>query len=836
MCCCCVGRVGDRDAPTLLRALSISLWLLVVLCLLSQTQPAIATTGCGRTNDNENKTNWRNDHGHSSSTLHKTSSSGFNRNPTTTKQREEPDVLSSLRRQISNFVRGEQASEISARETGNDVASDEGGLEGASGTEPIADRSSSVVPPLQRKAKAKSSKKKKKKSRNKSYSYHDYHYYYYHKRQRKRPTVMAAVPHSSPGRRPSRSTANRWAPTKPSYSNKGIRRRRRGKGRKKRRKDLDDEDVTTRIRAPWSAPSCSKNYSCDRSDTPPTQSPPATASLVGSTPPPPPPPAPSFIAPPVPHSSPRRRPSRSTANRWAPTKPSYSNKGIRRRRRGKGRKKLRKNVTTRARAPWSAPSCSKNYSCDRGDKPSTQSPTATTSLVRPTPPPSPAPSFITPPVPHSSPRRRPTRSTANRWAPTKPSFSDKGIRRRRRGKGRKKLRKDVDNEDVTKRTRAPWSAPSCSKNYSCDRGDKPSTQSPTATTSLVGPTPPPSPAPSLVTPPTISVQPTMHSAPESTAPQLSLLPTDDSSNPPPPSISPSNQPYPDIPSISPSPPNIAPQSDIPSIPPSNQPYSDVPSIYPSNTAAQADLPSISPSNRPLSEIPSISPFPPNNAPQSDIPSISPSNQPYSEIPSIYPSPPNTAPQSDSPSISPSNRPYSDIPSISPSYEPSDVKSLVGSPSSSPSSSPLSPSLDPSVKPTNTPSTNPTGCPDQNRTSALLKRLSPVTNQSILLDSGTPQGQAFVWLKDSDMYTDPCSYATLEQRYSLAVLFFSTNGTSWIEQAEWISRSEECNWFGISCDGLSNSEVVKVDLGKLEMRSGLFVSRHVNSHMSQTRRL
>ena len=128
-----------------------------------------------------------------------------------------------------------------------------------------------------------------------------------------------------------------------------------------------------------------------------------------------------------------------------------------------------------------------------------------------------------------------------------------------------------------------------------------------------------------------------------------------------------------------------------------------------------------------------------------------------------------------------------------------------------------PSSLPTSEPSSSPSKMPTifdGCHERNRTEVLLERLSEVTNPSLLLDQHTPQGQAFTWLALRDVDMDVCSYPTLDQRYSLAVLYFATGGRSWVEQSQWVSGAAECNWYQISCDAFFNTVVVKINLGKI----------------------
>ena len=179
---------------------------------------------------------------------------------------------------------------------------------------------------------------------------------------------------------------------------------------------------------------------------------------------------------------------------------------------------------------------------------------------------------------------------------------------------------------------------------------------------------------------------------------------------------------------------------------------------------------------------------------SSIPSILPSQ--LSSIPSLEPSSTESVLPSNEPSLLPSS-----TESLLPSTEPSLVESVL-------------PSNEPSLLPSSTeslfPSTEPTGCQERNRTEVLLEILLPVTNESQLEDPLTAQGQAFHWLDSIDTETDVCTYPTVVQRYTLAVLYYATDGASWSIQSGWLSDDNECNWFNISCSGIATTSIL---LGK-----------------------
>lgn len=117
--------------------------------------------------------------------------------------------------------------------------------------------------------------------------------------------------------------------------------------------------------------------------------------------------------------------------------------------------------------------------------------------------------------------------------------------------------------------------------------------------------------------------------------------------------------------------------------------------------------------------------------------------------------------------------------------------------------------------------NGSSCPDgQTRDQAFLELLSTYTSQETLLDTNTPQGMAFVWILSGDpSQIDPCASDTThpEQRYALAVLYYSTGGSSsgastWINQTAWLTEANECTWYGITCDDAGLGKVTRIELG------------------------
>ncbi len=95
--------------------------------------------------------------------------------------------------------------------------------------------------------------------------------------------------------------------------------------------------------------------------------------------------------------------------------------------------------------------------------------------------------------------------------------------------------------------------------------------------------------------------------------------------------------------------------------------------------------------------------------------------------------------------------------------------------------------------------------------------SGVSLPSILSNASSPQNEALRWMSNDDLsikYLDEKNSPALLQCYSMASLYFSTNGDGWNQcgkaniqshyldgnQSLWLSSDTECNWAGVSCSG------------------------------------
>jgi hypothetical protein len=144
---------------------------------------------------------------------------------------------------------------------------------------------------------------------------------------------------------------------------------------------------------------------------------------------------------------------------------------------------------------------------------------------------------------------------------------------------------------------------------------------------------------------------------------------------------------------------------------------------------------------------------------------------------------------------------------------SSAPSYVPSPTRRPSLSPVTeqptddPTLDPTLPPTELPTASPvaaTPVPTTNRPTSLPTSpsvvdqfLSGLPAYSIDLastNSGSPQAKALEWLKKDPRYDEYLYAYRLNQRYALAVLYYSTNGDSWLNNTGWLSNDTECSWY------------------------------------------
>jgi hypothetical protein len=130
--------------------------------------------------------------------------------------------------------------------------------------------------------------------------------------------------------------------------------------------------------------------------------------------------------------------------------------------------------------------------------------------------------------------------------------------------------------------------------------------------------------------------------------------------------------------------------------------------------------------------------------------------------------------------------------------------------------------EPTVSPTVSPTVDYSGL---SRPELLFQLLAPISGQSSLLNPTTPQYAAFTWLVETDdptilnpdMYlgkdNDQTFFEMVQERYIMALLYYSTNGQSWRNQY-FMKSVPICNWNdggrgavteGITCEATNDSK-------------------------------
>ena len=101
---------------------------------------------------------------------------------------------------------------------------------------------------------------------------------------------------------------------------------------------------------------------------------------------------------------------------------------------------------------------------------------------------------------------------------------------------------------------------------------------------------------------------------------------------------------------------------------------------------------------------------------------------------------------------------------------------------------------------------------------LLNILGDHTDETVLLDSGTSQGEAFAVLlqQEEPKATRTPAFRVL-QRYALLVLYFATRPSGWNDASGWsTAMGDECLWYGVlACKARPDGGMVVTNLGLCE---------------------
>lgn len=103
----------------------------------------------------------------------------------------------------------------------------------------------------------------------------------------------------------------------------------------------------------------------------------------------------------------------------------------------------------------------------------------------------------------------------------------------------------------------------------------------------------------------------------------------------------------------------------------------------------------------------------------------------------------------------------------------------------------------------------------------MEVLSNRFDSALFNDTSTPQSKALEWIQDTDSAELCPNSRFLVQRYIMAVFYFSTSGDQWkscsandensCQGENFLSRSHECFWGGVECNG--QREIIWIHLDK-----------------------
>lgn len=137
---------------------------------------------------------------------------------------------------------------------------------------------------------------------------------------------------------------------------------------------------------------------------------------------------------------------------------------------------------------------------------------------------------------------------------------------------------------------------------------------------------------------------------------------------------------------------------------------------------------------------------------------------------------------------------------------------------------------PNKPPTQPPTLRPTSPEGEKRNDAIISNIATITNTAILFDEQTPQNKALQWIIYHDPAELPADATNIIQRYTLATLYYSTNGETWKTCGNTDNESEtcgneddvfvfmssvpECKWYGVQCQG---DNITNIDLSNNRLR-------------------
>ena len=77
----------------------------------------------------------------------------------------------------------------------------------------------------------------------------------------------------------------------------------------------------------------------------------------------------------------------------------------------------------------------------------------------------------------------------------------------------------------------------------------------------------------------------------------------------------------------------------------------------------------------------------------------------------------------------------------------------------------------------------------------------------IVSNCSPQHEAACWMLSSGKKFTP-------QRFVLAVVYYATKGAKWDVNTDWLTRKNECSWYGVECNTFG--KVINLDLGYIKV--------------------
>ena len=109
--------------------------------------------------------------------------------------------------------------------------------------------------------------------------------------------------------------------------------------------------------------------------------------------------------------------------------------------------------------------------------------------------------------------------------------------------------------------------------------------------------------------------------------------------------------------------------------------------------------------------------------------------------------------------------------------------------------------EPTSTPSLMPSLSPSSAPSTVRYTEVIDKLIPLSGEAALKEVNSPQNMAARWISDDDLMMMDLDNPGFEQRYVMALFYYATDGSLWINSNGWLSEDSECFWYGI--EGSSN---------------------------------